>query len=192
MQNVPFPLEGGTYKSFVFNNSKIIATSKKEPNVNELFDDSKKPGMLESRKYIDLSSINSITFNEAEANLKIEHSDGKDTFTFDELPKMIQAGTYLGDTLGMTKTVESEKTITPLLWNIGGSALALAATVYGGFFHHTGDLDGSRRKGRLVALVFDTLGPIGSLLVGGAVTAYLIYTAKKRYDNPASLVSYKR
>jgi hypothetical protein len=192
MQNVPFTLDSGKYKSFVFNDSKIVITSKKEPNVTELFDDSKKTGMLESRTTIALNGISSISYNDAEANLKIEHADGKDTFTFDELPTMIQVATHLGSVLGLSKTIESEKTLMPLIFNLAGALFAIAATIYGGFFHHVGDLDGSRRKGRLLALIFDTLGPIGSLVVGGAITAYLIYSAKKRYDIPASLVSYKR
>ena len=196
MENQIFEIATTFYKSLVLTNDALWISANKERDLEKFEEAVNKTGMMKSAFAVPLSSVTSISFNEASEQVKVKYLDESSkvkslSIGFSDSAHSNQFGNYLGNKLGYTKQVIKETQLKPLLLNAMYLLLAIVTTVALGLIDTPAEMtdNGSsrrRNKGAFVKLIADTIGQTGVLIIGGLISAYLAYQLYKRYKNPAS------
>lgn len=203
MDNQIWRLESDKLKSFGFNESKIMISSKKYNDFAELETASAKPGLLETFATIKIDAITSMAFNEKEETLTIHHTkdSGKstsDSFQFSDVGRRESIAEAIGNLKFMKKIETNESATSALLWNLGGVLLAIIIAVVarnlavdaenGEHYEATG-----RRSGimNLLVGIVESAGSLVVTIVGLLVIGLLAYKTYNRYKNPAKVVTYQ-
>lgn len=202
MENQIIPLDGKNYKVLGFNQEQIVLSSKSHKSMDSLLESSQKSGMLETVLSVPLKSLMRIFFNEKDESFKLRYSkDGKTKNTTVEISDSSlrdAVAASIASVKSLEKTVVSESKTMPLLKNILGIIIIPVATwIFRDMAidaqngeHYTAS---GRRSGfkQLLANAVEFLGPTGVTIIGVLALLYMIYVTQKRYNNPASDITYK-
>jgi hypothetical protein len=201
MKQTLIALDEKNQKTFGYDEQQIIISSKSHDTFESLQNAAVKSGLLESVTTIPVSDVTGLSFNEKESNFKIAYlKNGKaksETILLSNNASRPSVVAELGNLKGFGKVVVEESKTKPLLMNVLGALFAGVVT-YGLRYIAIDAQNGieyeatGRRSGikNLISSAASALGPTGVAVLGIAVVAYIIYTAYKRYNNPASVINY--
>ncbi|NUO00442.1 MAG: hypothetical protein HUU01_07465 [Saprospiraceae bacterium] len=202
MENQIFEISGAYCKSLVLRETELWLSANNISDLEKFGQAVQKTGMMKSAYSISLSTVFEIAFNEASATIKIWYRDEKEKvkkldIAFNDKETTAQFGDYLGNKLGLNKRVVQESKTKPLVINSLYVLLAIVLTVGLGLIENSNEIDESNSRKNalgkfLLKLIFDTVGQTGVILIGSAITLYLVYLLYKRYNNPSNMVHYTR
>lgn len=202
MKNQIFSIESTFWKSLAISEDEIWLSQKNVKSLEKFESAVQKTGLMKNAQAYPLSSIYEVSFNEGSESVKLNYKDekGKDKklkIGFGDKDLSNKFGTYLGETLKLSKSQTQESQLKHLLLNLLYLVLAIGGTIWLGTMEDTSQLaEGStrrsRNKGAFVRLIVETLGQTGVFIVGGLISAYLAYQVYSRYNNPENELVYKR
>ncbi|HAA21482.1 MAG TPA: hypothetical protein DCP28_22970, partial [Cytophagales bacterium] len=183
MENQFIGLEGNLSKTLVLQDSVLYVSSNKVSS-SEKFQKSLEKGSRSISIY-PLEGITEVFFNERSETLKLQarEEDGNSknlSLKFSEADQASAFGTYLGERLNLSKSLQKEAQLKPLLLNLLYVIIAVGATYLLGTLEDTNTLtDGSSRRSRsrgaILKAIVDTLGHTGAIILGSLVPLFLIY-----------------
>lgn len=202
MRNQIIRLEEKNRKVLAYTDEKIVMSSKGGHTFDSLMESSEKSGMLEIVKTIPIDSINELYFNEKDETFTVKFEKKgkikKDTIQLNDISIRESLVSDLASLKGLTKNVSTESKIKPLLLNlIALVAVPIFTYVFRGMaieaqngeqYIATGTRRGSKQ---LIAELVEFIGPTGVVIIGVLAMIYFSFITYKRYNNPASEVTFK-
>ncbi|MEM9834884.1 MAG: hypothetical protein AAF828_00195 [Bacteroidota bacterium] len=193
MRNIVHRIEHKTYKSIALTDDALLLSSSKPDTLEELKANIEKGGLLTSTLNIPVQSIKAVSQNSSGSQIKFSYTNEngkvkKQTFGIGLPTEAAAFAAQLGELAGLSSTTDTENPMGPLLTNAflvllaGGGTAFIALTDFDEV-----DVSG-RNRGRagILKLIKNTLGETGVWIVGGLLTAYLIYSLYQRFSNPAN------
>lgn len=200
MQNQIIKIESALYNSFMIRADEFWIAQDEISNIEKFEKAVAKTGMLKSAFSYPISSITSISYNEASENITIRYKNEKDKIkklklSFEEVNDSNNFGQQLGEHLGLTPSSKTEKTWKPLLLNAFYLIGTILITYFLATIEDTAELaDGSTRRSRsrgaILQLIVDTIGQTGVVIIGTLISLYLAYRLYNRFKNPANEIVY--
>jgi hypothetical protein len=203
MKNQIIPLGENNRKVFGFTDEQIILSSKEHKTFDSLLESTKNSGLLETVKTIPLKSVKELNFNDKNQTFTIRYEkDGKikkDSVQLDDKSIRKSLVSEIAKINDLNMTVSSESKIKPLLLNLlGVVVISIFTWIFRGMAidaqngeHYVAS---GRRSGlkQLLANVVEALGPTGVTIIGILGLSYMLYITYKRYNNPASVITYRQ
>ena len=158
---------------------------------------------LKSHGIIPYDQISQIKLNDESQKVKVDYTNikGKDTqdrWEFPSVQDALQFGEILGSKAGLLRSTNQENStktlLMNLLWPIGIMAFAVFAAMNPGY-ETSGNSRSSRKSNfvfMIIRLLHDKIGAIGVMVVGGLLSALLIFSAIKRMKNPANDIIFSK
>ena len=183
---------------FGYNDTDIVVSSKKHPDINAHIGAIEKKGMLETISHVPIANIQSIKYNEKNPNIVIKHLKNAKMKTFklafDSAETRNAVAADVGGMKGLSKNFTPENKIKPLLINGFIIAMVLLFTVaLAGIANDAANGEvmeefSGRRSGlkNLMATAATALGPIGVGIIGALGTIFMVSRTAKRWKNPAN------
>ncbi len=195
--NQVIPVSGEKIESLLMNDNALQLLSSTQASVEEFNAAWTKTLSLATKTEIAYESIKTITKEDGEDNIVIKYKGtmgmpSESQITFTNPTDLDAFFTFFQENKGFTRTDEALSPFKSALPYIFGLAITLGATAFGYYMadaaeHGEPEPDGntrSARKGRFVRMIAETLGTKGVLLLGLAISAYVVYMILQRYKKP--------
>lgn len=195
-QIIKTPTKGKEY--FGYSDADVVVSSKKHGDISSHLAAKDKSGMLETVSHVSIPNIESIKYNEKNANIAIKHQKAGKSKTlklsFSDADTRNAVASEIGDLKGLNKNLTPENKMKPLLINGFIIAMVLLFTVaLAGIANDAANGEiieefTGRRSGlkNLMASAATALGPIGVGVIGALGTIFLVSKTAKRWKNPAN------
>jgi hypothetical protein len=184
--NQLFKATGEKIECILLTEDAIQLLSKECATPNEFNEAWNKKLTLATKAEIALKDIKSITKEEGEDHIVIKSGKfGEYHLTFQNADELQAFFAFFQNERGFVISEEAMspmKSAMPYVW---GLVATFVVTGLGYFLSISGDEHtGSVRKGRWVLSLVEMLGSTGVLLLGFAISAYVGYMIRSRYQNP--------
>jgi len=198
MRNQIIPVDGHNYKHAGLSDAALLLTSSKPATMREFEETVAKPGLMTFALRVPYQDIISLRQNSAEKAVKIKYRNdkGKEKNLSIGLDDSAGAGEFaqtLGLACELTAKSSSESQLQPLLINLLLVLFAGGFTAFVALSPAEEIQTNGRRRGSaaILRMLRETLGSTGVWIVGGLITAYLIYQLYQRYQSPATVTEWR-
>jgi hypothetical protein len=198
MTNRLFAVSGNKISSLLIDDDSLKFSSSKFTSADEFREGWNKKISLSTKTEVKFDKIKSVRKEENDEDIMIKYKTvvgvtGECEFKFENQSDNYVFFDYLQKVQLYQKVNEKLSPFKAIKGFLTGLGITIAIIVFC-YFHALDMANGTAEeshsgKGRMLNKIVEILGDKGVLIVGGAITAYLIYQIYKRYKNPPNMVS---
>jgi hypothetical protein len=195
--NQVIPVSGEKIESLLIGDNALQLLSSEQNSVEEFNAAWTKTLTLATKTDIAFDGIKSITKEDGEDHIVVNYKGGMGLpkeckITFTNPTDLGEFFTFFQESKGFTRTDEALSPFKSTLPYLFGLAVTLGVTAFGyyladGAEHGEPEPEGNTRgarKGRFYRMIAETLGTKGVLLLGLAISAYVVYMIVQHYKKP--------
>ena len=181
------------YRTLVYNDESLMLSTKMHGTMDEMAKSVEKSALLESIKTIPINSIKKINYNEKNSVIKVDYEDKNKIKLLNLYLKQKEKKQGIAEEIAAIKNLTKSTKVESRIRLLIGKFVAMIGI--GLVFWYLSSIingqeyTGSRRYA-FYAKLMNYLGPNGIMLVGATIIIYLLYTAIKRYKQPAQEITF--